>query len=75
MHQVNIHEAKTHLSKLIQEVTAGGEVIIAKGNKPVAKLVALQTQKPFRQLGTAKGKMTMSADFDEPLDDFAPYIP
>jgi len=40
MHQVNIHEAKTHLSKLIQEVIAGEDVIIAKGNKPVVRLVA-----------------------------------
>jgi prevent-host-death family protein len=75
MHQVNIHEAKTHLSKLIQEVTSGEEVIIAKGNKPIAKLVALNTQKPQRQLGTAKGKITITTDFDEPLDDFAPYMP
>jgi prevent-host-death family protein len=75
MHQVNIHEAKTHLSKLIQEVTSGEEVIIAKCNKPVAKLVALQTQEPQRKLGTAKGKITMAADFDELLDDFTPYMP
>jgi len=75
MHQVNIHEAKTHLSKLIQEVIAGEDVIIAKGNKPVAKLVALSQQKPQRQLGTAKGKIVMADDFDEPLDDFTAYMP
>ncbi len=73
MHQVNIHEAKTHLSKLIQEAVAGEDVIIAKGNKPVVKLVALHHQKLRRQLGTAKGKMVMSDDFDAPLDDFATY--
>jgi len=74
MHQVNIHEAKTHLSKLIQEVLAGGDVIIAKGNHPVVKLVALPDQKRQRQLGTAKGKMVMADGFDEPLDDFLPYM-
>jgi len=75
MHQVNIHEAKTHLSKLIQEAVAGEDVIIAKGNKPVVRLVALPNQKPQRQLGTAKGKIVMADDFDELLDDFAAYMP
>jgi len=75
MHQVNIHEAKTHLSKLIQEAIAGEDVIIAKGNKPVVKLVALSDQKPQRQLGTAKGKIVMSDDFDDSLDDFSTYMP
>jgi len=75
MHQVNIHEAKTHLSKLIQEAIGGEDVIIAKGNKPVVRLVALPTQKPQRRLGTAKGNIVMSDDFDEPLDDFSNYMP
>jgi len=75
MHQVNIHEAKTHLSRLIQEVMNGEDVIIAKDNKPVVKLVSLNSQKPQRQLGTAKGKIIMADDFDAPLDDFTPYMP
>jgi len=75
MHQVNIHEAKTHLSKLIQEAISGEEVIIAKGNKPVVKLVSIDTQTVQRQLGTAKGKILMAEDFDEPLDDFTAYMP
>jgi len=75
MHQVNIHEAKTHLSKLIQEVISGEEVIIAKGNKPIVKLVSIDTQGVQRQLGTAKGKIMMAKDFDEPLNDFTPYMP
>jgi len=74
MHQVNIHEAKTHLSKLIQEAIAGEDVVIAKDNKPVVKLVVLPHQNHPRQLGTAKGKIVMADDFDEPLDDFAPYM-
>ena len=76
MHQVNIHEAKTHLSRLIQEVQTGEEVIIARGNKPVAKLVPLDAGKPERRLGGLKGMVIeMAEDFDEPLPDFAPYMP
>ncbi|MCF6208227.1 MAG: type II toxin-antitoxin system Phd/YefM family antitoxin [Ghiorsea sp.] len=74
MHQINIHEAKTNLSKLIQEALNGEEVIIAKGNKPVVKLVPLQQVKKERKLGLAKGKITMSDDFDAPLDDFSAYM-
>ncbi|MFQ5639298.1 MAG: type II toxin-antitoxin system Phd/YefM family antitoxin [bacterium] len=74
MHQVNIHEAKTHFSKLIQEVLRGEEVIIAKGNKPVAKLISIDSGKPKRKLGTAKGKIKISADFDQPLPDFNDYM-
>jgi len=74
MHQVNIHEAKTHLSKLIQEAVAGEEVIIAKDNKPIVKLVVLQNAKLERKLGSAKGLVKfISDDFDAPLDDFADY--
>ena len=75
MHQVNIHEAKTHLSKLIQETLDGEEVIIAKGNKPVVKLVSIQSQPKERKLGLAKGQIQMTDDFDDPIDDFEPYMP
>jgi len=74
MHQVNIHEAKTHLSRLIQEAVSGEEVIIAKGNKPIVRLVALAAEEPTRQLGGAKGLVEFIADdFDTPLGDFADY--
>jgi len=74
MHQVNIHEAKTHLSRLIQEAVSGEEVIIAKGNKPIVKLVPLTDEKPTRQLGGSKGLVEyIASDFDAPLDDFAEY--
>ncbi|MFQ5866214.1 MAG: type II toxin-antitoxin system Phd/YefM family antitoxin [bacterium] len=73
MYQANIHEAKTHLSKLIEKVMNGEEVIIAKGNKPVAKLVLLDEIKPKRKLGSAKGKIKISEDFDEPVADFKDY--
>ena len=74
MHQVNIHEAKTHFSKLIKEVLNGEEVIIARGNKPVAKLVSIDKDKPKRQLGTARGTIHIAPDFDEPLMDFTEYV-
>ncbi|MCH8011127.1 MAG: type II toxin-antitoxin system Phd/YefM family antitoxin [Candidatus Marinimicrobia bacterium] len=73
MHQVTIHEAKTHLSKLIREVLEGVEVVIAKGKTPVVKLVpADQRKKPL--FGSAKGIIKMSEDFDEPLEDFKEYM-
>ncbi len=74
MSQVNIHEAKTHFSKLIKRVLSGEEIIIAKGNKPVAKLVSIDNGKPKRKLGTAKGKIQISPDFEEPLSDFEEYM-
>ncbi len=67
--QINIHEAKTHLSRLIERAEAGEEIIIAKSGKPVAKLVSLQTPKAIRQPGTAKGEIVVSDDFDAPLPD------
>ena len=74
MHLVNIHEAKTNLSKLIKKVVNGEEVIIAKGNKPIVKLVQYDIKKPKRKVGSAKGKVKISADFDSPLEDFKDYI-
>ena len=74
MLQVNVHEAKTNLSKLIQKVIDGEEVIIAKGNQPVVKMILVDNLKPKRQLGTAKGMIKISDDFDEPLEDFKEYM-
>lgn len=66
---VNIHEAKTHLSKLIRRVAGGEEVVIAKGGLPVAKLVPVESSKADRVPGTAKGKLSMAEDFDAPLPE------
>jgi prevent-host-death family protein len=74
MYQVNIHEAKTHFSKLLRDVQNGNEVIIAKGNKPIAKLVSIQKSNRKRKIGTAKGKVRIADDFDAPLDDFKDYM-
>ncbi|HGG59479.1 MAG TPA: type II toxin-antitoxin system Phd/YefM family antitoxin [Gammaproteobacteria bacterium] len=68
---VNVHEAKAHLSEYLAAVERGEEVVIARRNKPVARLVAVEPEKPKkrRPFGLAKGKIWMSEDFNEPLDD------
>lgn len=66
---VNVHEAKTHLSRLLEQVRQGEEVIIAKSGKPVARLVAL-TEKPKRRVpGSARGRIWIADDFDAPLPE------
>lgn len=70
---VNIHEAKTHLSRLIQEALEGEEIVIARGNEPVVRLVLVESARPKRSLGWVKGQVTMAPDFDAPLDDFSDY--
>ena len=75
MHTVTIHEAKTHLSRLIQESLAGEEVIIAKGKVPLVKIQPLEQATKKRQLDTAKGMLIyMADDFDAPLDEFSEYM-
>ena len=73
MTQVNIHEAKTNLSKLIEKVLHGEDVIIKKSNKPIVKLVMIDELKNNRKLGSAKGQVIIADDFDEPLKDFKDY--
>lgn len=65
--EVNIHEAKTHLSKLLERVSLGEEVIIAKAGKPIAKLVPIPTERPRFRLGSAKGEFVVPDDFNDPL--------
>lgn len=73
--QVNIHEAKTQLSKLIQAALNGTQVIIAKGNKPVVRLEVLPEAQGSRKIGNAKDLiLSMDDDFDKPLDDFREYM-
>ncbi len=67
--QINIYEAKTRFSKLINKAIAGEEIIIAKSGKPVAKLVPFQKPLTDRMPGSAKGKIVMADNFDEPLPD------
>ena len=66
---VNIHEAKTHLSRLLNRVAAGDEIIIAKAGKPMARLVPYLPIGEPRQPGSAKGKIRVSDDFNEALPE------
>jgi len=65
---VNIHDAKTHLSRIVDEVAAGAEVIIAKAGKPMARLTPISAPARKKRLGLLKGKVKVPADFNKPLD-------
>ncbi len=67
MRTVNVHEAKTHLSRLLEAVEAGEEVLIARAGKPVARLAPLRQAK--RRLGALEGRFEVPANWDEPLPD------
>ena len=68
--EVNIHEAKTHLSRLLQRVAAGEEVTIARSGVPVARLVPVEPEKKkVRPLGMDRGRIWIADDFDAPLPD------
>jgi prevent-host-death family protein len=69
MRQVNIHQAKTHLSQLLEDVARGEEIVIAKAGKPIARLVTITTTSQPRQRGRLKGRITIAADFDAPLPE------
>jgi len=71
MNLTNIHQAKTHLSKLIERVAAGEEIVIGKAGKPVAKLVPYTKEEGTRTLGVWKGKVRIAEDFDELPEDIA----
>lgn len=66
---VNIHQAKTNFSKLVDAVMQGEEIIIAKAGKPAAKLVPIVSTKRVRKPGALKGQIKIASDFDAPLDD------
>jgi prevent-host-death family protein len=66
---VNIHEAKTHLSRLVEQAAAGEEIVIAKAGKPMAKLVPLDQPEPRIQFGLLQGQGSVPDDFDAPLPD------
>jgi len=65
---LNLYEAKTQLSSLVEKAAAGEEIIIAKNGTPMAKLVALRNR-PLRKPGKLKGKLWVAADFDAPMPD------
>lgn len=71
MQTVNIHAAKTHLSRLVDAAAAGEEILIARAGRPVARLVPLQEApvRPRRRLGQLAGQISVPADFDAPLPE------
>jgi len=66
----NIHEAKTHFSKLLERVLNGEEVIIAKAGKPVARILPVASNISPRVPGVDKGKIVIMPDFEDPLEEF-----
>lgn len=73
--QINVHQAKSQLSKLIERALAGEEVIIARNNKPTVRLEVLPEARRKRNLGALEGLVKyMAEDFDEPLEDFKDYM-
>ena len=67
---VNIHEAKTHLSRLIERVEAGEEITIARAGRPVARLVRVRHSLQPRRPGIWSGQVVIGPDFDDPLPEF-----
>ena len=74
MRQVTVDDAKKNLGDLIEAAVKGDEVVITLGNRPVVKLVPVGGKKAQPRFGSAKGLITMSDDFDEPLEDFGDYM-
>ena len=72
--QINIHEAKSQLSRLVALAEAGEEIIIARANKPVARLIPIERTPAQRHLGEAKGLVTIAPDFDTLPDDFMEHF-
>ena len=73
MPKYNIAEFKAHLSHLVNRALAGEEVIVARDNRPLLKLVPIESPPAKRQPGSARGLVKMAADFDETPQDFAEY--
>jgi prevent-host-death family protein len=69
MRTVTVHVAKTNLSKLLKEVEAGEEIVIARGRQPVARLVPMPQEKPKRQFGAMRGRASVGPEFFEPLPE------
>jgi prevent-host-death family protein len=69
MPTVTIHQAKTNLSRLIERASQGEEIIIARGSKPVARLIPVEAVKGKRQPGSLKGKLEIGPEFFEPLTE------
>jgi prevent-host-death family protein len=67
--EINVHEAKTNFSRLLQRVEAGEEITIARAGVPVARLVPIEPKMAKRKLGIDRGRIWIADDFDAPLPD------
>ncbi len=75
MQKFNIAEAKSHFSELVKIAMLGEDVVIARGNKPLLRLVPITPNNRIRKPGTAKGQiLSVASDFDELPDDFEDYV-
>jgi antitoxin (DNA-binding transcriptional repressor) of toxin-antitoxin stability system len=74
MRQISIEEAQVQFLGLIEAALNGEEIIITQEDQPIIKFVTIDSPKPQRQRGSAKGLITIADDFDEPLQDFAEYM-
>lgn len=72
--QVNIHEAKSRLSQLVARAEAGEEIVIARANKPVVRLVSIKQSPVARGVGEAKGLVEIEPDFDELPEEFMAHF-
>jgi antitoxin (DNA-binding transcriptional repressor) of toxin-antitoxin stability system len=73
MQTVNVHEAKTHLSKLLARVAAGERIVISRAGKPVAVLEQYFEPSAQRPIGVDKGRVTVRENWDDPLPEFDEY--
>lgn len=73
MKKINIYEAKTRLSAIVDEVVAGEEVVLARAGKPLVRLTAIAASKPSDAFGMDRGKVKMAQDFDATPSDFDEY--
>lgn len=73
MSTVTVHEAKTHLSRLIRRALEGEEIVISRGKDPLVRLVPIKKPRRKRVIGDYKGRIDISDDFDAPLEDLAEY--
>ncbi len=74
MYQIELEKAKAQIASLLQAALDGEEIVITQNEQPVVKLVPASSVKSRRRSGSARGLITMSDDFDEPLEDFVEYM-
>jgi antitoxin (DNA-binding transcriptional repressor) of toxin-antitoxin stability system len=74
MHRVDLEEAKSQLPALLEEAMGGIEVVITKDDRPIVKLTPIPPARPRRKFGSAKGQIFIGDDFDDPLEEFEPYM-